>query len=251
VLHERRAAGVGDTEIIASDPIVLSLVPPSIRPHTLLPEVTLVPAPTDAPRNELADLREELRLRARWLHELTAMVAWEAGTRLHREGKLPAAGAVRWLRLDELRAAVDRGMTVPDLDARRRRVSAPLPAAFRLAVDGRVIAVSGGASDRGQGAGGGRAVGTVFRGNGVPPAGAVLVVRTLDPSLAPVLPHLGGVIAETGSVLSHLAILAREFGVPTVVGVAGAVDRFPAGTEVVIDGTTGDVHIATEAEEPR
>jgi pyruvate,water dikinase len=48
-------------------------------------------------------------------------------------------------------------------------------------------------------------------------------------------------VAETGSVLSHLAILAREFGVPTVVGVAGAVTRFPPGTPIVVDGTTGEV----------
>ena len=57
------------------------------------------------------------------------------------------------------------------------------------------------------------------------------------------LPGLGGLVAETGSVLSHLAILAREFGVPTVVGVAGAVDRFPTGTVVTVDGATGAVEI--------
>ena len=51
----------------------------------------------------------------------------------------------------------------------------------------------------------------------------------------------GAVEAETGSILSHLAILAREFGVPTVVGVENAVGRFPAGTTVVVDGSTGEV----------
>ena len=76
-----------------------------------------------------------------------------------------------------------------------------------------------------------------------PPPGAVLVVRTLDPGYASVLPGLGGLVAETGSVLSHLAILAREFGVPTVVGVAGAVERFPAGSIVTVDGATGAVEI--------
>ncbi len=80
-------------------------------------------------------------------------------------------------------------------------------------------------------------------GDGPPEPGAVLVVRTLDPDLAPLLPRLGGLVAETGSFLSHLAILAREFGVPTAVGVEGAVTRFPAGADVVVDGTTGEVSL--------
>ena len=71
--------------------------------------------------------------------------------------------------------------------------------------------------------------------------GEVLVVRTLDPRLAPVLPKVAGVVSETGSVLSHLAILAREQGVPVVVGMPEACRRFPAGTMVAIDGGTGEV----------
>jgi rifampicin phosphotransferase len=81
-----------------------------------------------------------------------------------------------------------------------------------------------------------------------PAPGDVLVVRTLDPGLAGVLPTLGGLIAATGSVLSHLAILAREYGVPTVVGLAGAADRFAAGTWVLIDGSTGEVTRVDDAE---
>jgi rifampicin phosphotransferase len=42
-------------------------------------------------------------------------------------------------------------------------------------------------------------------------------------------------------VLSHLAILAREYGVPTVVSFPGAVDRLAPGSWVVVDGTTGEV----------
>ena len=71
--------------------------------------------------------------------------------------------------------------------------------------------------------------------------GSVLVVSNLEPGLAGLLPRLAGLVAETGSVLSHLAILARELGIPTVVGVEDAVRRFPAGSTVVIDGTTGEV----------
>ena len=83
-----------------------------------------------------------------------------------------------------------------------------------------------------------------------PTSGDILVVSTLDPTLAAQLPGLGALVAETGSVLSHLAILAREQGLPTVVGASEAVERFPPGTEIVVDGSTGDITTtASEAEE--
>lgn len=82
------------------------------------------------------------------------------------------------------------------------------------------------------------------------PDGAVLVVATLDPGLAAYLPRLSGLVAETGSVLSHLAILAREYGVPTVVDLPGATTRFPDGSWIVVDGSTGEVS-AVESQEWR
>ena len=74
-----------------------------------------------------------------------------------------------------------------------------------------------------------------------PPTGSVLVA-TLSPRLAPLLPRLG-IVSETGSVLSHLAILAREARVPTVVGYAGAMSDLPEGALVRVDGDTGQVTI--------
>ena len=55
------------------------------------------------------------------------------------------------------------------------------------------------------------------------------MTTTLTPGLAPLLGRLEGIVAETGSVLSHLAILAREAGVATVVGYSGAKDDLPEG----------------------
>lgn len=71
----------------------------------------------------------------------------------------------------------------------------------------------------------------------------VLVTEFLDPALAPLLPLLAGVVSESGSMLSHLAILAREYGVPCVVAVPDARRRFPPGTVVSVDGGTGVVEI--------
>jgi pyruvate,water dikinase len=68
----------------------------------------------------------------------------------------------------------------------------------------------------------------------------------LQPGLAAWLPGLAGLVAETGGTLSHLAILAREYGVPTVVAVHDALRRYPPGTQLVVDGSTGDVSMLDE-----
>src|SRR6185436_8277027 len=91
----------------------------------------------------------------------------------------------------------------------------------------------------GTGAGGGVATGVVTHDPDNPPRGSVLVTTTLTPAIGPVLSQLAGIVSETGSVLSHLAILAREAGVATVVGYAGARDELPEGTLVEVDGHSG------------
>jgi len=90
--------------------------------------------------------------------------------------------------------------------------------------------------------GGGRATGTATHDHD-PAPGSILVVATLDPRLAPVIGRLAGLVAETGSPLSHLAILAREHGVATVVGVPDARLRFASGTRLLVDGATGLVEL--------
>jgi phosphohistidine swiveling domain-containing protein len=102
----------------------------------------------------------------------------------------------------------------------------------------------------GTGAGGGIGRGPVTHDAVDPPAGSVLVTTTLTPGLGPLLSRLEGIVAETGSVLSHLAILAREAGVATVVGYDGAVDDLPEGIVVTVDGDAGRVSTDTEAVEP-
>jgi pyruvate,water dikinase len=248
VLAAERRPDVTDEELVAQHPVLLALVPPAIGVPIVLP-----PAPATMPQAPEADeeqlLREALRLRGRWLQEISARAAMELGRRLHEGGRVADAIAVRALTFAELRALVRRELAF----AAPGPVAfdgAPLPAKFRLTPDGAVVAVRSKSSEAegGRGAGGGRASGVVLPADSLPAEGAVLVVRTLDPSLASVLPGLRGLVAETGSVLSHLAILAREFGVPTVVGVEDAVKRFPPGTEVVVDGSTGEVSAATSEE---
>ncbi|GIU86450.1 MAG: hypothetical protein KatS3mg009_0965 [Acidimicrobiia bacterium] len=249
VLAAQPRDGLTDEEAVARHPVLLALVPPRIGGTIELPPApTTLPAAPDADEREL--LREALRLRARWLQELTARAAVTLGRRLHAAGRLADAGSVRDLRLPALRALVTGEAASAD-PAPAAAATAPLPARFRLTPHGAVVAVRA-RGDRvtagGRGAGGGRVQGVVLPAGSLPADGAVLVVRTLDPGLAPVLPGLRGLVSETGSVLSHLAILARELGVATVVGVEDALRRYPAGTQVVVDGGTGEVSVVTHEE---
>jgi phosphohistidine swiveling domain-containing protein len=263
LLGAARGAGLPDHEIVRLHPAVLALVPPGIGPGTVeLPSLDGPVTGLGGSAHDIADddpavLREALRLRARWVQELMARAAWEIGRRLAAARALPAADAVRLLALDEVTAMVagspapaDLGERIADAESAREstRGSATLPAAFRLRTDGSVVAVARrGASGDGTPAGGGRGEGVVAHGPGMPPEGAVLVVTTLDPGLAAALPRLAGLVAETGSPLSHLAILARELGVATVVGVADARTRFPEGAVVIVDGTSGEVVLADQS----
>jgi pyruvate,water dikinase len=74
-------------------------------------------------------------------------------------------------------------------------------------------------------------------------AGDVLVTRTTSPAYNVLLPLLGAVVTDRGGVLCHAAIVAREFGIPAVVGTGDATSRIADGTRIVVDGERGTVEI--------
>jgi phosphoenolpyruvate synthase/pyruvate phosphate dikinase len=71
--------------------------------------------------------------------------------------------------------------------------------------------------------------------------GDVLVTKVAGPSLSYVLPRVAGVVAELGGSTSHLASLARERGIPMVLGVLDATRHIPDGVQVAVDGVAGVV----------
>ena len=71
--------------------------------------------------------------------------------------------------------------------------------------------------------------------------GDVLVTKVAGPALSHVLPRVAGVVAELGGSTSHLASLARERGIPMVLGVFDATQRIPDGSQVAVDGVAGVV----------
>ncbi|MEU6408014.1 PEP/pyruvate-binding domain-containing protein [Microbispora sp. NPDC046933] len=74
--------------------------------------------------------------------------------------------------------------------------------------------------------------------------GDILVCPFTDPAWTPLLRIAAGVVTETGGVLSHAAIVAREHGIPAVLGIPNATSRLRDDTIITIDGTTGTVTAA-------
>jgi rifampicin phosphotransferase len=255
-LRRGRASGRTDDQIVRHDPVVLALTPPRVGVPWPLP-ATVGAAPSIAQRTP--NLRELIRLRVRWVHELQSRAVTAIATRAQAQGLLADDADVAWLTLGELHILVHDRRPPTDLDARIGcPPGPPLPSHFQLADDGTVVPVerAGARPSGGVGAGGGRGSGAVIHADEVTPnavadatsVGQVLVVRTLDPTLAARLPGLAGLVSESGSTLSHLAILAREYGVPTVVAVHDALHRFPPGSSLLVDGRTGEVRLLEEGE---
>ena len=71
--------------------------------------------------------------------------------------------------------------------------------------------------------------------------GDILITISTDIGWSPYFPLLGGVITELGGLISHGAVVAREYGLPCIVGVEMATSKFKSGDIVVIDGSKGIV----------
>jgi phosphohistidine swiveling domain-containing protein len=78
-------------------------------------------------------------------------------------------------------------------------------------------------------------------------AGDVLVSPTTTPAWTPVFTSIGGLVTDSGGILCHAAVVAREYGLPAVVGTDAATRLIPDGALVSVDGTTGEVHIVRRA----
>ena len=191
------------------------------------------------------------------------------GRRLVAEGRLDDPEDVFMLRRDELRQAVldEWGPPLQELAGERRRELAearsaspppflgpppevggevpPMVAKFygvpgTASVEGDVV--------RGTAASAGRAVGAarIVRGREdfarVAP-GDVVVCQTTTPAWTPLFGSIAALVTDTGGILSHAAVVAREYSVPAVVGAEVATRAIPEGAAVEVDGTAGTVTI--------
>jgi pyruvate,water dikinase len=76
--------------------------------------------------------------------------------------------------------------------------------------------------------------------------GEILVAPLTNPVWTPLFAIAGGIVTEVGGILSHGAIVAREYGIPAVMSVADATTRLVEGQVVTIDGTRGIVILDSE-----
>lgn len=203
--------------------------------------------------------RETSRLDRARVYGMVRAIALRAGTLLAAQGRLAAAEDVWWLTLDELwSGAGDLRATVR---GRRRDHTAwaALPAFRRVTFSGEPFDVHVHASSTetgttsgdlaGLGVSAGTASGDVAivrdpRAAG-DIAGKVLVTTVTDPGWVFLLSRAAGIVAERGSLLSHTAIVARELGVPAVVGVPDATALLNEGERVTVDGDRGEVRRCT------
>jgi pyruvate,water dikinase len=182
----------------------------------------------------------------------------EEATRLVRAGLLRSPDEVFWFSLEELQGIlrarrVDRSV----LDARRERFErdAQLRPPRVITSEGEVLtATTGAAVPEGALAGTAASAGIVegrarvvlkLEGSRLE-KGEILVAPYTDPAWTPLFPLASGLVTEVGGLMTHGAVVAREYGIPAVVGVDRATEAIPDGTLVCVNGTEGYVKIVRE-----
>jgi pyruvate,water dikinase len=76
--------------------------------------------------------------------------------------------------------------------------------------------------------------------------GAVLVATTTTPAWTPLFAMASAVVTDIGGPLSHGSIVAREYGIPAVMGTGVATRRIQTGQRITVDGGEGIVTLAAE-----
>ncbi|MFE7129896.1 PEP/pyruvate-binding domain-containing protein [Streptomyces sp. NPDC057638] len=216
----------------------------------------------------LAGLREYPKyLAVRVLAVVRERVA-EHGTRLHAQGRIDAPDDVFFLDFDEMETGVGTGVatgtatgTATELGDLRATIAArkesyarelrrrPVPRV--LLSDGTAPEPPHEPAAPGSLTGTPASAGTVTAPARVvgDPVGArlepgeILVAPSTDPGWTPLFLTAGGLVMEMGGANSHGAVVAREYGIPAVVGVRGAMDAVRTGQIVTVDGGAGVVSV--------
>ncbi|MHC6591523.1 PEP/pyruvate-binding domain-containing protein [Arthrobacter sp. C152] len=224
---------------------------------------------------ETAPVREDALADVGLAWPLLRRMLLELGRRLVASGVIAAPDDVFWLRFQELRSAVDFGLA--EVDAGVSLAGAPRPVRAdaveerRMLWRGQAKATApqmlpqkpwmdkafgrwmpagpehqAGDVIKGAGASSGRvtAPARVLRGPedfGLMQPGEVLVARMTTPAWTPLFAMASAVVTDVGGPLSHSSIVAREYGIPAVLGTGVATQRLAGGRKVTVDGDAGTV----------
>lgn len=201
--------------------------------------------------NLLCDQRVVAASRSRWL---------EIGAHLLKQGVLGAADDVFFYERSELLQALENEAFVSREEVEQRRAMqerfrATPPALYlgilpedptstdEIPLEGNVRRlVRGTAGSPGVHQGRARVIDSLEEASTLQ-EGDVLVIRSLTPPWTPYLGVLGAIVTNSGGELSHGAVVAREFGIPAVVGTTNGTNLILDGATVVVDGTAGTVVI--------
>ncbi|MGB3906257.1 MAG: PEP/pyruvate-binding domain-containing protein, partial [Anaerolineae bacterium] len=181
----------------------------------------------------------------------------ELGRRWKERGLFAERDDVFFLGLDELAEVAESPRSMHELiEERRSEFEANKGRAWpdiirggeELSAEGRETAVVSEGQLGGLGASPGLATGVarVIRGPeefGNLKNGDILVAPFTNPIWTPLFAIAGGVVTEVGGLLSHGAIVAREYGIPSVMGIPGAMDLVPEGETIAVDGNKGIVYL--------
>lgn len=220
-------------------------------------------------RKVLADAQHLVPLREEQVGELT--LAWPVmrravlriGEALASRGVIAEPDDVFFLSRDEALSALNGGGTAASVDVARRRATRkeqarlvpPLfvgrvhPLLTRLwdamprmfgAVPSDTAIVSGVPASPGRASGPVRVVRGPEQFEEFQ-AGEILVAPLTAPAWTPLFTLAAGVVTDVGSAAAHASIIAREYGIPAVVGCGDATARLRTGMRVTVDGTTGNV----------
>ena len=178
------------------------------------------------------------------------------GDELVSAGRVERADDIYFLTLAQARAAVhgsdmrqtaDANRAIYEKERTRRRIPRVL---LVDGTDAEVALVEIAEGDlRGSPASPGTVTGTARvihspRGAHLEP-GEILVAPSTDPGWTPLFLTAGGLVMEMGGMMSHGAVVAREYGIPAVVGVPDATTRIATGDMIIVDGSTGVVAVVS------
>jgi pyruvate,water dikinase len=194
--------------------------------------------------------------------DLAKRAILEEAVRLVEAGLLRSPDEVFWFSLEDLEGIlrtrrVDRAV----LDARRERFERDerLRPPRVITSEGEIVTARAGASvPEGALAGTAASAGVVegrarvvrkLEGSKLE-KGEILVAPYTDPAWTPLFPVASGLVTEVGGLMTHGAVIAREYGIPAVVGVDRATEAIPDGALVRVNGSEGYVEILRKAGEP-